>query len=251
MSDAVHIVLDDTAMTAGGQGNVLASRLIHRAHAEASWFLYAPACALVEADRTRPGTAEHLASLPGITVLGLDLAAALALARQETWGAAGTWPSPPPNVPTGRSSPPPRRPGGRASPYASWTSPPEPSPLSAPRARHRRSPARPAHRLFGLCESAGRTGGPYPRGVPVPDTWNGRLLADASPVREQEPIHYRVHDADSGRLLGFGTARGGDYVAVADHYRRIQNANSGRSLVLRRYDRPAGDEFSRTEGPEA
>ncbi|MEU3137660.1 hypothetical protein ABZ691_33480 [Streptomyces sp. NPDC006854] len=88
MSDAVHLVLDDTAMTAAGQGNVLASRLIHRAHAEPGWFLYAPACALVEADRVRPGTAEHLVSLPGITVLDLDLAAALALARQETWAVA-------------------------------------------------------------------------------------------------------------------------------------------------------------------
>ncbi|MFI9587091.1 hypothetical protein ACIHCQ_35955 [Streptomyces sp. NPDC052236] len=36
---------------AARQGNVLVSRLIHRAHAEAGWFLYAPACALVEADR--------------------------------------------------------------------------------------------------------------------------------------------------------------------------------------------------------
>ncbi|WP_371094851.1 hypothetical protein [Streptomyces sanglieri] len=84
----MHIVLDDTAMTAAGQGNVLASRLIHRAHVEAGWFLYAPACALVEADRARPGAAEHLAALPGITVLDLDLSAALALARQETWAAA-------------------------------------------------------------------------------------------------------------------------------------------------------------------
>ncbi|WP_175439321.1 hypothetical protein [Streptomyces vilmorinianum] len=88
MSDAVHIVLDDTAMAAAGQGNVLASRLIHRAHAESGWFLYVPACALVEADRARPGTAEHLAALPGITVLDLDLPAALAVARQETWAAA-------------------------------------------------------------------------------------------------------------------------------------------------------------------
>ncbi|MFE7425478.1 hypothetical protein [Streptomyces sp. NPDC057545] len=88
MSEALHIVLDDTAMTAVGRGNVLASRLIHRAHAEAGWFLYAPACALVEADRSRPGTAEHLAALPGITVLDLDLAAALAVAQQETWAAA-------------------------------------------------------------------------------------------------------------------------------------------------------------------
>ncbi|WP_189135676.1 hypothetical protein [Wenjunlia tyrosinilytica] len=84
----MHIVLDDTAMAAAGQGSILASRLIHRAHAEANWFLYAPTCALVEADRARPGTAEHLASLPGVTVLDLDLAAVLAVARQQTWAAA-------------------------------------------------------------------------------------------------------------------------------------------------------------------
>ncbi|MBT2404583.1 hypothetical protein J7I97_19865 [Streptomyces sp. ISL-87] len=84
----MHIVLDETAMTAAGAGNVLASRLIHRAHAEVGWYLYAPTCALVEADRTRPGTAEHLAALPGITVLDLDLPAALAVARQETWAQA-------------------------------------------------------------------------------------------------------------------------------------------------------------------
>ncbi|MCW8103429.1 PIN domain-containing protein [Streptomyces tauricus] len=84
----MHIVLDDTAMAAAGQGNILASRLIHRAHAEPDWFLYAPACALVEADRARPGSSEHLASLPGVIVLYLDLAAALAIARHETWAAA-------------------------------------------------------------------------------------------------------------------------------------------------------------------
>ncbi|MFI5808638.1 hypothetical protein [Streptomyces sp. NPDC051561] len=84
----MHIVLDESAMAAVGQGNVLASRLIHRAHAEAEWFLYAPACALVEADRARPGTAEHLAAMPGITVLDLDLAAVLDMARRETWAAA-------------------------------------------------------------------------------------------------------------------------------------------------------------------
>ncbi|MET9670864.1 hypothetical protein ABZY19_36870 [Streptomyces sp. NPDC006475] len=84
----MHIVLDDTAMAAAGQGNVLAARLIHRAHAESGWFLYAPACALVEADRARSGTAEHLVSLPGITVLDLDLPAALAVARHKTWATA-------------------------------------------------------------------------------------------------------------------------------------------------------------------
>ncbi|GGX34520.1 hypothetical protein O1M07_38540 [Streptomyces albulus] len=88
MSDAMHIILDETAMAATGKGNVLASRLIHRAHAEAGWYLYAPTCALVEADRARPGTAEHLVALPGITVLDLDLPAALAVAQQASWAAA-------------------------------------------------------------------------------------------------------------------------------------------------------------------
>ncbi|AIA07815.1 hypothetical protein [Streptomyces noursei] len=88
MTDAMHIILDETAMAAVGKGNVLASRLIHRAHAEPGWHLYAPACALVEADRARPGTAEHLAALPGITVLDLDLSASVAVARQPSWGPA-------------------------------------------------------------------------------------------------------------------------------------------------------------------
>ncbi|MFF1272693.1 hypothetical protein ACFVZC_04660 [Streptomyces marokkonensis] len=88
--EPLHIVLDDTAMVAAGKGNALASRLIHRAHAEAGWFLYAPACALVSADRVRPGTAEHLAALPGITVLELDLPAALAVARETSWAPAHT-----------------------------------------------------------------------------------------------------------------------------------------------------------------
>jgi hypothetical protein len=90
VTEPLHIVLDDTAMVAAGQGNVLASRLIHRAHAEAGWFLYAPACALVSADRVRPGTAEHVAALPGVTVLDLDLPAALALAREDSWAPAHT-----------------------------------------------------------------------------------------------------------------------------------------------------------------
>lgn len=71
MSDALHLVLDETATIAAGQGSVLASRRIHRAHAEPGWYLCAPARALVEADRARPGTAEHLAALPGLTVLDL------------------------------------------------------------------------------------------------------------------------------------------------------------------------------------
>lgn len=90
MSDAVHFVLDDSAMLAAGYGNATASGLIHRAQEVAGWYVYAPVCALVEADRHRPGVAEHFAALPGITMLDLDLPAALALARETTWADAHT-----------------------------------------------------------------------------------------------------------------------------------------------------------------
>ncbi|MFC5215041.1 hypothetical protein [Streptomyces coerulescens] len=88
MTDALHVILDDTAMVAAGSGNILASRLIHRAHATQGWFLYAPTCALVEADRTRRGTAEHIVALPGVIVLDLDLSSALAVARDAVWAPA-------------------------------------------------------------------------------------------------------------------------------------------------------------------
>ncbi|WP_329453908.1 hypothetical protein [Streptomyces sp. NBC_01497] len=90
MSEPVHVVLDEIVMVAAGQGNVLVSRLIHRAHAEAGWYLYAPARALVEADRARPGTAEYLAALPALTLLPLDLPTALAVAADP----AGAWSMP-------------------------------------------------------------------------------------------------------------------------------------------------------------
>ncbi|MCC3769438.1 hypothetical protein [Streptomyces sp. UNOC14_S4] len=90
MSDHIHVLLDKTAMLAAGQGNAFVSKLIHRAHSEAGWYLYATTCALVEADRLRPGTAEHLASLPGITILDLDLPAALAISPESTWAIAHT-----------------------------------------------------------------------------------------------------------------------------------------------------------------
>lgn len=86
--DVIHVVLDETAMVAAGTGNLKASRLIHFAASDPAWLLYAPTCALVEADRVRPGTAEHLASLPDLTVLDLDLPAALVLGREATWGQA-------------------------------------------------------------------------------------------------------------------------------------------------------------------
>ncbi|WP_239376747.1 hypothetical protein [Frankia sp. Cj5] len=88
MSDALHVVLDETAMVLAGYGNRLASRLIQRAHTVPGHFLYAPACALVEADRARPGTAEHIAALQAVTIVDLDLAAAVALARDTGWASA-------------------------------------------------------------------------------------------------------------------------------------------------------------------
>lgn len=90
MTRDVHVFLDESAIVAAGRGSVLASRLIHRAHAEPGWFLYATVCALVEADRARPGTAEHIAALPGIAIVDLDLPAALAVAREHTWADAHT-----------------------------------------------------------------------------------------------------------------------------------------------------------------
>ncbi|MFE2044140.1 hypothetical protein ACFXAZ_25075 [Streptomyces sp. NPDC059477] len=90
MTRDVHVILDESAMVAAGRGNVLASRLIHRAHDEPGWFLYATVCALIEADRSRQGTAEHIAALPGLVLLELDLPAALAVARETTWSAAHT-----------------------------------------------------------------------------------------------------------------------------------------------------------------
>jgi len=86
VSNPVQILLDDTAMVAADRANILASWLIHRSHAEPGCFLYDTACALAEADRARPGTPGHIAALPGIIVI--DLPAALAVARETTWAGA-------------------------------------------------------------------------------------------------------------------------------------------------------------------
>ena len=88
MTDSIHIVLDETAMVAAGGGNRLASGIIDRANSDAGWHLYAPAATLVEADRIRPGTAEHLAAIPALIVVDLNLPAALALGKQDTWAPA-------------------------------------------------------------------------------------------------------------------------------------------------------------------
>lgn len=85
------------------------------------------------------------------------------------------------------------------------------------------------------------------------DFWDDAPLSDATQVQDSEPIHYRIHDADGRGLLGFGTARPGPsgWLQIARHHARVQAANPGRHLVLRRYDRPAGDEFDHEVGPAA
>jgi hypothetical protein len=90
VTDQRHVVFDDTAMVAVGRGSQLASRLVYRAHAGDDLRLYATACAVVEAERARPGTAEHVASLPAFNLIDLDLPAALAVARDSTWSLAHT-----------------------------------------------------------------------------------------------------------------------------------------------------------------
>ena len=90
MIDHDHVVFDDSAMVAAGRGSAIASRLIDRAHAAQEVSLYATTCALVEAERTRPGTAQHVAALPAFNLIDLDLAAALAVSRDDTWAFAHT-----------------------------------------------------------------------------------------------------------------------------------------------------------------
>jgi hypothetical protein len=84
----MHVVLDASAMVAAGRTNQVASRLIDWARKDKGWRVYAPTCALVEADRTRRGTAEHFAMLPAVTMLPLDLPGALAVMTEDSWGTA-------------------------------------------------------------------------------------------------------------------------------------------------------------------
>jgi len=79
------------------------------------------------------------------------------------------------------------------------------------------------------------------------DVWNGEPLAVAKVVKDD--IHYRVHDVDTGELLGFGTARGGSLASMTAHCRRIEDAHPGRHLVIRQYDQPAGPQHPRPAGP--
>ncbi|WP_342450765.1 hypothetical protein [Streptomyces violaceorubidus] len=81
----LHMVLDTGALVSL-RGNPLVSRLVYQATSSPGTRLYAAACALVEADRTYPGLAEHVAQLPAVDILPLDLSAVLSLSGTDGWG---------------------------------------------------------------------------------------------------------------------------------------------------------------------
>lgn len=81
----LHIVLEAGALVAL-RGNPLVSRLVYQATSGIGTRLYAAACALVEADRLYPELAEHVAQLPAVDIIPLDLPAALALTSADGWG---------------------------------------------------------------------------------------------------------------------------------------------------------------------
>lgn len=100
----LHIILDDSALVAAGRGNPIVSQLIAQAHPDSFRAvaagggaesrpiarIYVAACALVEADRARPGTGAHAAALPNLEVVPLDLSGALALGGADDWAVAHT-----------------------------------------------------------------------------------------------------------------------------------------------------------------
>ncbi|MBP0456657.1 hypothetical protein [Streptomyces montanisoli] len=75
-----HLVLDAPTLLALS-GNRQVSALIHRAHFETETRLWAPVLSVLEADRVRPGLAEHLGRLEVVHTVDLDCPAALAVAR--------------------------------------------------------------------------------------------------------------------------------------------------------------------------
>jgi hypothetical protein len=92
--ETLHIIFDESALVAAGRSNVMAAAIIARAHpdpfqthnpAEKPIRIYIAACALVAAERERPGTGMHAASLPNLDVLPLDLPAALDIMGSDGW----------------------------------------------------------------------------------------------------------------------------------------------------------------------
>jgi hypothetical protein len=85
-----HVVFDDSALLIAGSGNWTASTLIHYAQTLPGWYVYAPTCALVEADRRRRGVAEHFASIEKFHIPHLDVVAAISIANETTRSRAHT-----------------------------------------------------------------------------------------------------------------------------------------------------------------
>ncbi|MCX4545633.1 hypothetical protein [Streptomyces sp. NBC_01565] len=72
------------------------------------------------------------------------------------------------------------------------------------------------------------------------DMWQGRALSDAHPVSgDADEIYYRIHAADDGELLAYGTASGDALQGVVESFQEVQGRHPGRRLVIRQYDRPA------------
>ncbi|MEU0738199.1 hypothetical protein [Streptomyces sp. NPDC006134] len=74
-----HLVLDAPTLLAL-TGNRQVSALVHRAHFEPDARLWAPVLSVLEADRERPGIAEHVGQLEVIHTVDLDYPAVLAVA---------------------------------------------------------------------------------------------------------------------------------------------------------------------------
>ena len=71
----------------------------------------------------------------------------------------------------------------------------------------------------------------------MPDLWQGKPLTEAN---ELIYVHYRIHDAETGELLGFGSNAGeGALEATVRHFEEVRAENEGRRIVLRHYDGPA------------
>jgi hypothetical protein len=70
------------------------------------------------------------------------------------------------------------------------------------------------------------------------DTWQGKTMTE---VKVTGPIiNYRIHDVDSGELLGFGSPGGeGALGAAVQHFQDVQAEHPGRRIIIRTYDGPA------------
>lgn len=72
----------------------------------------------------------------------------------------------------------------------------------------------------------------------MPDTWQGKTMTEAKVT--STVINYRIHDVDSGELLGFGSPGGESALGAAvQHFQDVQAEHPGRRIVIRMYDEPA------------